>query len=211
MFLFCSPSNPPFLSPQCSSWGPVCWCTRSAWTPLWCGPSAGTLTSTTPGSVGSAGATCWLSWESCSPSSCPFLPNTRRRSTCPPPRCPRCYSALSGLNSLSLTRAGCHGETPASRFWRRFCSNIVFLHLLCDIYMECFTLQYYCVGYHFHQDLTGFEKKTTNMTGLAKIVFFSLGFLCDVNMCNIPKQTGGWPLKESGRMRCCGSVTRMCQ
>lgn len=87
---------------QCSSWLLDCSSTPSAWTPPWSGPSAGTPTSTTLASARSAGATCWLSSESCSPSSCPFLPNMHRRSSCPPPLCPRCYSALVRCLVFSL-------------------------------------------------------------------------------------------------------------
>lgn len=85
---------PPLFSLQCSSWPLVCWCTLLALAPHWSDLSAETLTSTTPASARSAGATCWLSLESCSPSSCPFLPNMHRRSSCPPPHCPLCYSSV---------------------------------------------------------------------------------------------------------------------
>lgn len=78
---------------QCSSWLLDCWSTPLASIPRWSGPSAGIQTSTMLASVRLAGATCWPSSESCSPSSCPFLPNMHRRSSCPPPLYPRCYSA----------------------------------------------------------------------------------------------------------------------
>lgn len=82
-----------FLSLQCSSWPPGSWSTPLVSTPPWSGRSAGNRTSTTPASVRSAGATCWLLSGSCSPSSCPFLPNMHRRSSYPPPLYPRSYSA----------------------------------------------------------------------------------------------------------------------
>ena len=88
---------------QCSSWLLDCWSTPSASTLHWSGPSAGTLTSTTLASVRSDGATCWLSLESCSLSSCPFLPNTHQRSSCPPPLYPRCYSVVKNVSPLLTT------------------------------------------------------------------------------------------------------------
>ena len=88
---------------QCSSWLLDCWSTPSASTLHWSGPSAGTLTSTTLASVRSAGATCWLSLESCSLSFCPFLPNMHQRSSCPPPLYPRCYSVVKNVFPLLTT------------------------------------------------------------------------------------------------------------
>lgn len=129
----------PFPSLQCSSWRPGSWSTPLVWTPLWSGPSAGNLTSTTPASVRSAGATCWPSSGSCSPSSCPFLPNTRRRSSYPRRPYLRSYSAptscaapvVAALSDLGgETPAGFRGDAvgggPSST------THTVFLHLLCD-------------------------------------------------------------------------------
>lgn len=90
-------------SMQCSSWLLDCWSTPSASILHWSGPSAGTPTSTMLASVRSAGATCWPLSESCSLSSCPFLPNMHRRSNCPPPLYPRCYSALIRFFPLLIT------------------------------------------------------------------------------------------------------------
>lgn len=102
----------PFL--QCSSWRPGSWSTPLVWTPLWSGPSAGNLTSTTPASVRSAGVTCWPSSGSCSPCSCPFLPNTRRRSSYPRPPYLRSYSAPTGCAAPVVTAlSDLGGETPA--------------------------------------------------------------------------------------------------
>lgn len=88
-------------SVQCSSWLLDSSSTPSASTHPWSGPTAETLTFTMPATVRSAGATCWPSLESCSPYSCPFLPNTHQRSSCPPPLYPPCYS--ESLLCLVLT------------------------------------------------------------------------------------------------------------
>lgn len=103
-----SNSFPPVSSLQSSSWLPDCWSTRSAWTPPWSGPSVGTLTSTTPASARSGGATCWLLSELCSLSSCPFLLNMHQRSSCPPPLCQLSYSALKLQPGLDVMRRCLH-------------------------------------------------------------------------------------------------------
>lgn len=86
-----------FLCFQCSSWLLACWSTPLALTLHWSGLSAEKPTSTTLASARSVGATCWPSLESCSLSSCPFLPNMHPRSSCPPPLYPHCYSELMGF------------------------------------------------------------------------------------------------------------------
>lgn len=95
MTILFDPLSLPVSSVQCSSWLLGSWSTHLASTQLWSGPSAEMLTFTTLATVRSAGATCWPLLESCSPSSCPFLPNMRRRSSCPPPLYPHCYSSVS--------------------------------------------------------------------------------------------------------------------
>lgn len=117
-----------FPSLQCSSWRPGSWSTPLVWTPLWSGPSAGNLTSTMPASVRSAGATCWPSSGSCSPCSCPSLPNTRRRSSYLPPPYLRSYSAPTGCAAPVVTTLPDLGEeTPAGfqdeAFWEGPSSN----------------------------------------------------------------------------------------